>query len=72
MSLYEDIHKAAADVIGESDKIEIYTIEPHSDGYAIYQGRTSKLHGFNLANVSEADLPRMQKLIDRANHDTGE
>jgi len=30
-----------------------YTIEPHSDGYALYYGRCRHRHGYNLINMTE-------------------
>lgn len=30
-----------------------YTVEPHGNGYAIYQGRDNMHHGFNLAHLTE-------------------
>lgn len=42
-----------------------YTIEPHGDGHALYSGRDSTHHGFNLAHITEA-TPEVLKLIEDA------
>lgn len=44
---------------------ERYTIEQHGDGYALYVGRDESHHGYNLAHITEADTPTLNK-IERA------
>ena len=45
-----------------------YTIEPHGDGYALYYGRCSCRHGFNLVYLTEpahnCDLKRLEALLN--------
>jgi hypothetical protein len=42
-----------------------YTVEPHGDGYALYDGRDSMHHGLNLAHITET-TPQVCAVIERA------
>jgi len=58
-----------------------YTIEQHSEGYALYYGRCGHHHGYNLVNMVEPafnfDPKHIEKLINlghteyQKNIDTG-
>lgn len=68
-------HCAACDSDGskclnDSEQMKLYTIEPRGNGYTIYEGRSDNMHGFNLGDVTGVDMPRMQKLLDRANRES--
>ncbi|WP_441280622.1 hypothetical protein [Tardiphaga sp. 862_B3_N1_1] len=39
-----------------------YTIEHHGDAFALYQGRDTQHHGYNLARISEVDPNRPELL----------
>lgn len=44
-----------------------YTIEPHGEGYALYYGRCSCRHGYNLVYLKEpafnCDLKHLETLL---------
>jgi hypothetical protein len=48
-----------------------YTIEPHSEGYALYYGRCVHRHGYNLVNMTEPawnfEPNHIEKLINLGN-----
>jgi hypothetical protein len=46
----------------------LWTIEGHGDGFALYQGRTPQRHGLNLVHLSEPDAnwESTKKLIEAA------
>ena len=50
-----------------------YTYEPHSDGFALYDGRVTDgpleghRHGYNLANMRGVDSRRLDVLLIAAN-----
>lgn len=48
-----------------------YTVEPHGNGYAIYKGRDSKHHGFNLGHLSECE-DGLPQLIESALNNSSE
>lgn len=48
---------------------DIYSIEPHGEGWALYLGRCNHRHGYNLANIQEPDLTRLNELVSRLNSD---
>jgi hypothetical protein len=39
-----------------------FSIEPHGDGFAIYQGRDMFHHGLNLGHLTETDVATTQML----------
>jgi hypothetical protein len=45
-----------------------YSIEPHDEGYALYYGRCSHRHGYNLITMNEPawnfDPKHIEKLIN--------
>lgn len=41
------------DPFGECECAAQYTIEPHGSGYALYYGRCTHRHGYNLINMVE-------------------
>lgn len=48
-----------------------YTIEPHGEEYALFYGRCSHHHGYNLANMVETswnfDRSHIEKLLNLGN-----
>ena len=42
-----------------------YSVEPHGNGYAIYQGRDQFHHGLNLAHLTEC-TPEFSKRVEPA------
>jgi hypothetical protein len=56
------------DPFGECTCEARYTIEPHGDGYALYYGRCSHRHGYNLINMVEPafnfEARHIEKLIN--------
>lgn len=47
-----------------------YSIEPHGDSYALYFGRCSHQHGYNLARISDCshncELEEIERLLNRS------
>lgn len=48
-----------------------YTVEPHGNGYAIYQGRDNMHHGFNLAHLTECTKEFASKIETALNAANG-
>lgn len=46
---------------------EIYSIETHGNGWALYFGRCNHRHGWNLANMTEIDFSRWQIVLNKLN-----
>ncbi len=46
---------------------ETYCIERHGDGWALYLGRCDHRHGYNLANIAEPDLVRLNQMVEKLN-----
>lgn len=44
-----------------------YSIEPHGKGYALYLNRCNHRHGYNLANITEPDMKRLNEMILKLN-----
>lgn len=46
---------------------QIYTVEPHGDGFVLYYGRCNHRHGYNLVYLKEPainfDPEHIQKLL---------
>jgi hypothetical protein len=45
---------------------DMYSIEPHGKGYAIYFGRCPHKHGYNLAHLTEISREDMIQFIEFA------
>lgn len=59
--------------IGECTCEAKYSIEPHGEGYALYYGRCTHMHGYNLVNLVEPawnfDEDHLTKLLNLGNQE---
>jgi hypothetical protein len=55
---------------------QIYTIEPHGNGYALYYGRCNHRHGYNLVYLTDPafnfDPAHIEKLLNLGNKENPE
>jgi hypothetical protein len=45
-----------------------YCIEPHGNGYALYLGRCIHKHGYNIAYITEPDMPKLEAMLKTLNN----
>jgi hypothetical protein len=43
----------------------VFTVEPHGNGWAIFRGRDSQHHGLNLGRITECE-PGVPEMIEAA------
>lgn len=60
------------DIFSECHCEDVYSYEPHGDGYAVYFGRCEHRHGYNLMNVSTHDTRILDKIVGLLNHNLDE
>jgi len=46
---------------------DLYSLEPHGKGYALYFAKCEHRHGYNIANITEPDFHMLNAMLGKFN-----